>query len=122
MESNAAVLSSINNLLLYRTFEAISHHKQTKEIDYPYTPLTEGFLDSQEPPVSYGQLEGFEDAMGSSGIVNSAVSSSASVDLAAKVKPLEPHGVEYFGPGLMTRKTAAVCRLIALHPNEMKKL
>lgn len=60
---NAAVLPTVNNLLLYRTFQAISHHKQKKEIDYPYAPVEEGFLESTMPPKNYKELYNFENKL-----------------------------------------------------------
>jgi len=57
VQANAIVLPSAHNLLLYRTFKAISHKKQLKEIDYPYSPIDDGFLDAVEPPASYADLK-----------------------------------------------------------------
>jgi hypothetical protein len=58
-----AVLPSISNLLLYRTFKAITHHKQKKEIDFQYSPVDSETLASVDPPTNYDELEVLEDVM-----------------------------------------------------------
>lgn len=63
---NAAVLPSANNLLLYRKFEAISHRKQYKEVDYPYTPVDLNILDRTKKPITYADLIAFDKAVSAS--------------------------------------------------------
>jgi len=59
MKANAVVLPSAQNLLLYRTFTAITHHKQHKEMDYSYAPVNDDFLDKTARPISYSDLAAF---------------------------------------------------------------
>lgn len=60
---NAAVLPSPSDLLLYRTFKAISPHKQTKEIDYSYDPPSDEFLKKAKPPATLAKLKTWEKSM-----------------------------------------------------------
>jgi len=53
---NAVVLPSVNNLLLYRTFQSIWLGKQHKEIDFEYQG-PESALANLPPPVNRNQLE-----------------------------------------------------------------
>lgn len=60
IESNIAIMPSINNLLLYRTFAALRERKQFKEIDYNYSPVDTRTLERWSPPMSYPELKRFE--------------------------------------------------------------
>jgi hypothetical protein len=61
--SNLAILPSPTNLLLYRTFETIAHHKQIKEIDFNYSPVDPRVLARNPPPQNYKQLAKLEEVM-----------------------------------------------------------
>lgn len=61
LESNIAVMPSMNNLLMYRTFTAMTHHKQLKEMDFPYSPIDPKLLNSIPPPTTLKELKVFED-------------------------------------------------------------
>lgn len=108
MSSNAIVMPTIDNLLLYRSFSSISHGKQSKEIDYPYSPLQEGFLDSTPPPVTQGELEKFEKEAEMQIVDNSGDGSSVSAQQAAV-------GVEF-----CSRKAGAIQRFIRLHQEALE--
>lgn len=58
--TNIAVMPSAKNLLLYRTFDTISHRKQLKEIDYPYSPVDASTLSVLAPPSDYKNLSKWE--------------------------------------------------------------
>lgn len=70
LESNLAVFPSPMNLVLYRTFNTISHRKQTKEIDYNYSPVDYKILDKAKPPTNYDELERLESKMDSSSVIH----------------------------------------------------
>lgn len=63
LESNVAIYPSPMNLVLYRTFNTISHRKQVKEIDYSFAPVDYKILDKAKPPTNYAELNKLEDKM-----------------------------------------------------------
>lgn len=67
---NAIVMPSPQDLLLYRTFQAISQHKQRKDMDYTYTPIDTEKLDQTPPPLTYANLKDFEHLTSKEGILD----------------------------------------------------
>jgi len=142
VSSNAAILPSITNLLLYRTFEAISHHKQTKEIDYNYAPVNNDLLTKTKPPTNYPELKKFEDKMADSVLTPNSLQaedhvfseppllvrrSESDID---HIDRASSHSDEEeskscrkdWSPYLTTRRSAALLRLMHTYKKEFQEM
>jgi hypothetical protein len=79
-----------------------------KEIDYPYAPVEEGFLDSQIPPKTYAELYKFEENLDhqktTTGIDQIQESSSDYSMLNARIKPQESKVEEMDESNLPTKR------------------
>jgi hypothetical protein len=53
-------MPSSSDLLMYRTYPTLVQHKQVKEIDFNYSPVSDSILSSSTPPVNMSELYNFE--------------------------------------------------------------
>jgi len=139
VSSNAAVMPSISNALLYRTFEAISHHKQVKEIDYSYAPVNSDLLEAK-PPVNYPELKKFEEKMNDALLTPNSIQAEEHVlaepvlgkdsdsdleDMANAYSQEEEESKDCrkdWSPYLTTRRSAALMKLMHYYKKEFQAM
>lgn len=74
ISANAIVVPSISDFLLYKSFPTLNHHKQTREMDYSYSPIPKAILDKYGPPKTRLGLTKLESEMPGSMIISPATS------------------------------------------------
>lgn len=77
LKSNALVLPSIGDFLLYRTYPTLNHHKQAHEMDFSYSRIPNEVLAKYGPPRNYYELAGLTDAMNKNNVIVAGLPSPA---------------------------------------------
>jgi hypothetical protein len=63
LSTNVVMMPSISDFLLYRTYPVINHHKQMKELDFNYSPVSTKVLDAVHKPHNVAEIKKFEQAL-----------------------------------------------------------
>lgn len=133
--TNSIVVPSASDLLLYRTFNAITHHKQAKEIDYSYSPVNPETLSTYAEkvglPSSYDDLDDFEKSTGLSEAQTPSFISErmprlsdlvSDSDKTVVLQTINSNGkLQDVSPDFMSRRSAALRRFLHQHRVELEQ-
>lgn len=115
METNMIVLPSATNILLYRTFPSLNHHKQDKQLDFAYAPLTE-VMAQKKAPATLHELQSFMSRLSESEQITPSISSQSATLSAPEIDFLElKEATESHLIPLITRRQAGL--LYTYHTN-----